>query len=208
MPVWLHFAILPSRSRGSSLDFHKIGPPGFVFTLTFVSLFACLTKVIYSFFLREGALGVISKGSLIYDGANLTITLKQPPRKLPVDTRRLFVKGLSDKTTSDALQSYMEVVSGVDVLTAEFGDEACAIVTFNEDYGKLTFLAKQTRMTTGSDKLSYLLDMRPHSNKCPPQTSAHRRGHNIQQVPPRIIPPLHPQLSIYFNFDYGEITIY
>ncbi|XP_022795893.1 poly [ADP-ribose] polymerase 14-like [Stylophora pistillata] len=51
-----------------------------------------------------------------------------------MDTRRLFVKGLSDKTTSDALQSYMEVVSGVDVLTAELGGEACAIVTFDEYY--------------------------------------------------------------------------
>ena len=51
------------------------------------------------------------------------------------------MQGLSDKTTSDALQSYMEVVSGVDVLNAEFGNETCAIVTFNEDYGKFTLLA-------------------------------------------------------------------
>ena len=91
--------------------------------------------------LPEGARGVINKGSLVYDGVNLLITLKQPARKLPVDTRRLFLQGLSDKTTSDALQSYMEVVSGVDVLNAEFGNETCAIVTFNEDYGKFTLLA-------------------------------------------------------------------
>ena len=89
----------------------------------------------------EGARGVLSKKSLTYDGANLTITLKQPPRELPIDTKRLLVKGLSDKTTQDAFQSYMEVVSGVDVLKVECGGEECAVVTFNEAYGKFKFPA-------------------------------------------------------------------
>ena len=89
----------------------------------------------------EGARGVLSKRSLTYDGANLAITLKQPPRELPIDTKRLLVKGLSDKTTQDAFQCYMEVVSGVDVLKVEFGGEACAVVTFNEAYGKFKFPA-------------------------------------------------------------------
>ena len=47
------------------------------------------------------------------------------------------MKGLSKKTTSDGLQSYMEVVSGVDVLSIEFGQEGSALVTFNETCGKL-----------------------------------------------------------------------
>lgn len=56
------------------------------------------------------------------------------------------MKGLSDKTTKDALQSYMEVVSGVEVLTVEFGDQGCALVRFSEAYGKfkstMVFLLK------------------------------------------------------------------
>ena len=47
------------------------------------------------------------------------------------------MKGLSDKTTSDGLQSYMEVVSDAEVLSIEFGQEGSALVTFNETYGKL-----------------------------------------------------------------------
>ena len=52
------------------------------------------------------------------------------------------MKGLNDKTTTDALQCYMEVVSGVDVLNVEFGDQGCALVTFSEAYGKFKFTAK------------------------------------------------------------------
>ena len=46
------------------------------------------------------------------------------------------MKGLSDKTTSDGLQSYMEVVSRLEVISIEFGQEGCAQVTFNKAYGK------------------------------------------------------------------------
>ncbi|KAJ7385194.1 hypothetical protein OS493_017571 [Desmophyllum pertusum] len=45
-----------------------------------------------------------------------------------------MVKGLSEKTTSDGLRDYMEVVSGVDVLAVEFGEQGRALVTFNETY--------------------------------------------------------------------------
>lgn len=87
----------------------------------------------------EGTRGVLSKRSLTYDGANLTITLKQPARELPIDPKRLLVKGLSDKTTQDFFQFYMEAVSGVDVLKVEFGGKACAVVTFDEAYGRFRF---------------------------------------------------------------------
>ena len=58
------------------------------------------------------------------------------PKKPPADTTSLIVKGLSDKTTPAGLQSYMEVVSGVEVLSIEFGQEGSALVTFNKTYGK------------------------------------------------------------------------
>lgn len=83
-----------------------------------------------------GARGVVDKGGLTLDNAQLKVTIKQPVKKPPIDTTRLAVKGLSDKTTSDGLQSYMEVVSGLEVLSTEFGQEGCALVTFNETYGK------------------------------------------------------------------------
>lgn len=84
----------------------------------------------------EGAVGVANKGALTLDNAELKITIRKPVKELPVDTKRLVVKGLSDKTTSDGLHSYMEVVSGVEVLSIEFGQQGSAAVTFNETYGK------------------------------------------------------------------------
>ena len=85
----------------------------------------------------EGAIGVINKGALTLDDAELKITIRKPEKELPIDTKRLLVKGLSDKTTRDGLQSYMEVVSGVEVLSIEYGQQGCAAVTFDETYGKL-----------------------------------------------------------------------
>lgn len=85
----------------------------------------------------KGARGVVNKKSITLDKAKLKVKLKQPVKELPIDTRRLMVKGLSEKTTSDGLRDYMEVVSGVDVLAVEFGEQGRALVTFNETYGKL-----------------------------------------------------------------------
>ncbi len=91
-----------------------------------------ITKFLYF----SGARGVVDKGILTLDNAQLKVIIKQPVKKPPIDTTRLLVKGLSDKTTSDGLQSYMEVVSGLEVLSIEFGEEGCALMTFNEAYGK------------------------------------------------------------------------
>ena len=58
-------------------------------------------------------------------------------KKLPIDTMRLLVKGLSEKTTRDGLISYMEVISEFqEVSDVEFGEEGCALVTFEDEYGK------------------------------------------------------------------------
>ena len=88
--------------------------------------------VLYS----EGAVGVVNKGALTLDDAELKKTIRKPVKELPFDTKRLLVKGLSDKTTRDGLQSYMEVGSGVEVLSIEFGQQGSAAVTFDETYGK------------------------------------------------------------------------
>ena len=88
--------------------------------------------VLYS----EGAVGVVNKGALTLDDAELKKTMRKPVKELPFDTKRLLVKGLSDKTTRDGLQSYMEVVSGVEVLSIEFGQQGSAAVTFDETHGK------------------------------------------------------------------------
>ena len=85
----------------------------------------------------KGAQGVLKKGVLTLDGSELHVTIKKPAKKIPVDPKRLLVKGLSEATTRDALASYMEVVSSLEVLRVEFGEQGCALITFAESYSKL-----------------------------------------------------------------------
>lgn len=66
----------------------------------------------------EGAVGVVSKGALTLDDAKLKITIRKPVKELPIDTKRVLVKGLSDKTTRDG----------------------SAAVTFGETYGKFQLI--------------------------------------------------------------------
>ena len=82
----------------------------------------------------------MNKEILTLDKAKLTVTLRKPTKKLPVDTKRLFVKGLSEKTTRDGLESFMEVASGLEVSDIQFGEQGCALVVFKETYGTLVFL--------------------------------------------------------------------
>jgi len=82
----------------------------------------------------------LNKENLTLDKAKLTITLRKPTKKLPVDTKRLFVKGLSEKTTRDGLQSFMEVASGLEVSDIQFGEQGCALVEFKETYSTLVYL--------------------------------------------------------------------
>ena len=84
----------------------------------------------------EGVVGVVNKGALTLHDAELKVTIRKPVKKLPIDTKRLLVKGLSDETSRDGLQCYMELVSGVDVLSIEFGQQGSAAVTFDETYSK------------------------------------------------------------------------
>ena len=84
----------------------------------------------------QGAVGVVNKGALTLDDAVLKIAIRKPAEELPIDTKRLLVKGQSDKTTRHGLQSYMEVVSGVEALSIEFGQQGSAAVTFDETYSK------------------------------------------------------------------------
>lgn len=84
----------------------------------------------------EGAVGVVNKGALTLGDADLKKNIRKPVNEFPIDTKRLLVKGLSDKTTRDGLQSYMEVVSGVEVLSIAFGQQGSAAVTFDETYSK------------------------------------------------------------------------
>ena len=85
----------------------------------------------------KGAQGVLKKGVLTLDGAELHVTIKKPAKKIPVDPKRLLVKGLSEATTRDALASYVEVVSGLEVLHVEFREQGCALIKFAESYSKL-----------------------------------------------------------------------
>lgn len=85
----------------------------------------------------EGAQGVIRNSNLTLDNAELNVTLREPVKKLPFDTVRLLVTGLSEKTTRDGLLSYLEVVSGLEVSDIEFGVQGSTLVTFSKEYGKL-----------------------------------------------------------------------
>ncbi|KAL9972377.1 hypothetical protein ACROYT_G018663 [Oculina patagonica] len=109
---------------------------------------------VVTFVKAESVRGVVNKGRLTLDDAQLKVTIKQPVKKPPIDTTRLVVKGLSDKTTSDGLQYYMEVVSGVEVLSIEFGQEGCALVTFNETYDYQTITQKVAKRQLEGKKLS------------------------------------------------------
>ena len=82
----------------------------------------------------------MNKENLTLDKAKLTVTLRKPPKKLPVDIKRLFVKGLSEKTTRDGLESFMEVASGLEVSDIQFGEQGCALVEFKETYSTLVYL--------------------------------------------------------------------
>ncbi|XP_078371828.1 protein mono-ADP-ribosyltransferase PARP14-like isoform X2 [Oculina patagonica] len=93
-----------------------------------------LEIAVVTFVKAESARGVVNKGRLTLDDAQLKVTIKPPEKKPPTDTRKLLVKGLSDRTTLDGLQCYMEVVSRLEVLSIEFGEQGCALVTFNETY--------------------------------------------------------------------------
>jgi len=73
---------------------------------------------------------------LTLDDAELKVTLSKPVMELPIDSKRLVVKGLSDKTTRDGLKCYMEVVSELEVLSIEFGQPGSAAVTFDVSYGR------------------------------------------------------------------------
>lgn len=92
----------------------------------------------FSFF--EGAQGVLNKGNLTLDDAELKVTLQKPMTKPSTDNMRLLVRGISEKTTQDGIQSYMEVVSGVEVTQVQFGEPGCVMVTFAEEYGKLELI--------------------------------------------------------------------
>lgn len=82
----------------------------------------------------------MNKENLTLDKAKLTVTLRKPTKKLPVDTKRLFVKSLSEKTTKDGLESFMEVASGLEVSDIQFGEQGCALVEFKETYSTLVYL--------------------------------------------------------------------
>ena len=82
----------------------------------------------------------MNKENLTLDKAKLTVTLRKPTKKLPVDTKTLFVKGLSKKTTRDGLESFMEVASGLEVSDIQFGEQGCALVLFQDTYSTLVCL--------------------------------------------------------------------
>ena len=82
----------------------------------------------------------MNKENLTLDKAKLTVTLRKPTKKLPVDTKRLFVKSLSEKTTRDGLESFMEVASGLEVSDIQFGEQGCALVEFKETYSTIVYL--------------------------------------------------------------------
>ena len=50
------------------------------------------------------------------------------------------MKGLSEKTTRDGLESFMEVASGLEVSDIQFGEQGCALVVFKEAYSTLVYL--------------------------------------------------------------------
>lgn len=110
----------------------------------------------------EGAVGVVNKGALTLDDAKLKITIRKPVKELPIDTKRLLVKGLSDKTTRDGLQSYMEVVSGEEVLSIEFGQQGSAAVTFGETYGKFDEIYLNQKKTYKNSKGCFFRLFRLH----------------------------------------------
>ena len=81
---------------------------------------------------------VAQKETLDLAGAKLVLSLKEIPKKLPIDPYKLHVMGLNtDKHTKDGLVSYMEVVSGEDVESMLFGSNSNVMVTFKEPPGKL-----------------------------------------------------------------------
>ena len=78
------------------------------------------------------------------DGAVLNIAEKEPQKEIPLDQRKLCVSGLSEKTTEDGLELYLERLSNnnrVEQINRGYGDNV--LVQFREDISKLIKIAKR-----------------------------------------------------------------
>ncbi|CAH3019691.1 unnamed protein product [Porites evermanni] len=109
---------------------------------------------VITFMSAESARGVLNKENLTLDNAELTVTLRKPTKKLPVDTKTLFVKGLSEKTTRDGLETFMEVASGLEVLDVQFGEQGGALVVFKETYSYDTITQKVAKKPLDGNMLA------------------------------------------------------
>ena len=60
-----------------------------------------------------------------------------PPKPVPTYSNRVFIKNISEKTTKDGLENFLEAKTNILPVGIEYGElEGTALVTFEEDVGQ------------------------------------------------------------------------
>ena len=62
-----------------------------------------------------------------------------PPKPVPTYSNRVFIKNISEKTTKDVLEDFLEAKTKLNIVPVgiEYGElEGTALVTFEEDVGQ------------------------------------------------------------------------
>ncbi|XP_062581102.1 protein mono-ADP-ribosyltransferase PARP14-like isoform X2 [Saccostrea cucullata] len=69
-----------------------------------------------------------------------------PPKPVPMYSNKVFIKNISEKTTKDGLENFLEAKTGITPTSIEYGElEGAALVTFEEDldFEKLQLACKK-----------------------------------------------------------------
>ena len=60
-----------------------------------------------------------------------------PPKPVPTYSNRVFIENISEKTTKDGLENFLEAKTNILPVGIEYGElEGTALVTFEEDVGQ------------------------------------------------------------------------
>lgn len=60
-----------------------------------------------------------------------------PPKPVPMYSNKVFITNISEKTTKDGLENFLEAKTNITPASIEYGElEGTALITFEEDIGQ------------------------------------------------------------------------
>lgn len=69
-----------------------------------------------------------------------------PPKTVPTCSNKVFLTNISEKTTRDGLENFLEAKANVTPVSIEYGElRGTALITFEEDIGQLPYLDNNDR---------------------------------------------------------------